>query len=286
MSSESAPSALTRLVSPLTIIALVAMIGGAIYHVSQIGAKPAPPFSRDAAPEAPDYSDATSWYKKPDNETSGGWHTPWGVDLFWYTASKKGYASGWNAPANWLSASSALGNDATELSFISEAHGVYAPARRFSTQLNGADIDRKASLALEAEDGLKSFDQYLAKDHRLRGVFIGGRGHGLELARQTYELRIKSTQPFDILFGGVIAADLDQKSLEEMFSGLKGCDDSPNFPCVLSLNGKSADASAKAVSELMTSFGKWLDDNAAKPAEPLPPIEIIEIEPINKPKGQ
>ena len=28
----------------------------------------------------------------------------------------------------------------------------------------------------------------------------------------------------------------------------------------------------------------WLDENAAKPAEPLPPIEVIKIAPINKPQ--
>lgn len=286
MSTPEAPSALTRLIPPLTIVALILMIAGAIFHVSQLGNKPAPPFSRDASPKAPDFTEGSAWYLRPEASTEGGWVTPWGVDVFWISDTNVRYASGWNAPFDWLDASSALQPDFAFLSALSKEVGVYAPKRRFAARLNGSAIDRTAARNLESEDVLKAFDSYVSEDHRLRGVFLGARDEGLGLAAKLYSDRLKGTQPFDILFGGVIAAGLSETAISETFPGLQVCQVTPSFPCVLNLNGSSSQASAEKIVQLMSDFSAWLDANAAKPAEPLPPIEIIDIAPINKPKEQ
>lgn len=283
MSSEEPPSALTRLVPPITILALIVMIGSAALHVYQLSAKQAPPFSREAVPVRPDYTEASTWFLRPDEPPDGGWVSPWGVDVFWLSDTRSGYVSGWNAPYDWLSAGPALGKNHPFLVTLSSDHGVYVPKRRFQAGLNGSKIDFQAAADLELEDVFSAFDTYASLDHNLRGLFLGGTGRGVDLASDVYRDRIRASRPFDVLFGGVIASGKSVETLQSLFSDLPLCTESTQFPCILDISGQSADNAAIRIDKLMISFGDWLEANAAKPAEPLPPIEIIEIEPINKP---
>ena len=180
MSDDTAPSALTRLVPPLTIIALLVMIAAAIYHVVTLGSQPTPAFSRADAPSQPDYSKTQAWYVRPEAETDGGWKSPWGVDLLWLNDARNGYAGGWNAPADWLPSHIALEKDLNWIQSLEAGIGFYAPARRLAARLNGSDVDVESARKLETEDVLSALDHYVENDHKQRGFFLGGRGAGAE----------------------------------------------------------------------------------------------------------
>lgn len=283
MSDDTAPSALTRLVPPLTIIALLVMIAAAIYHVVTLGSQPAPAFSRADAPLQPDYSNTQAWYVRPEEETDGGWKSPWGVDLLWLNDARNGYAGGWNAPADWLPSHIALEKDLNWIQSLEAGIGFYAPARRLAARLNGSDVDVESARKLETEDVLSALDHYVENDHKQRGFFLGGRGAGTEFADLVYSQRLKGTQPFDVLFGGIAVVNKSDLPKGSNLAMLPLCG-TGKFPCLLDLHGLNDEKKAELLNTTLKSFGTWLDENAAKPAEPLPPIEVIKIAPINKPQ--
>ncbi len=283
MADQDTTSPITRLVPGLTIIALLIIIAAAIFRVMTLEESQAPAFSRENAPATPDYTGTEGWYLKPAAELPGGWERPWGVDLFWFADRVDTYAAGWNAPLDWVGADTALTDMTDTADQIAARFGIYAPRRRFASDRNGAASDVNAALALETEDVMASFDYYADDRHKLRGIFLGGTDEGLIAAETIWANRINDTRPFDSLFGGVIyRGDLPENSA---FSKLPDCD-GKTFPCKQQLAFLSGESDAEAISNTLNGFSDWLEENEPKPAAPLPPIETIEIAPINKPDGQ
>ena len=284
MSTEDTPSPVTRLVPILTIITIIIMIGAAVFHITTLGPKPAPTFSRGTAPAAPDYSERSAWFVRPDVELVGGWGKPWGVDLLWFADGQANYPGGWNAPIDWTGADASANLDKIWLDSVLIDQGVFAPRRRTASSFANSPEDTRSANALEQEDIFASFDQYADADHKLRGVFIGGRGTGINAAISVYENRIADTLPFKNLFGGIILAPGTEVDSISGMPDLQQCSaEPPTFPCLLNLGELNDEAAAEAVSETMRTFSIWLDENVPKPAEPLPPIQTISIVPINRP---
>lgn len=283
MSEQDTPtSPLTRMVPGLTLIALIVMISGAIFHVFTLRPAQAPGFSRETAPKAPDFFIEEGWLERPSTTKAGGWDKPWGVDLFWFTGAGENYTAGWNTPIDWVGSDLSFESEASWPLIFNDAFALFSPRLRHAASLNGSSEDYEAARALENEDALSAFDFYADHDHQLRGVFIGGREQGVETASQVYTQRILGTPVFNDLFGGVIVADSGDNKVSDLFPGLENCNDAANFPCLLNISGLSGEEAGERVNRLMTDFSLWLDDHAAKPAEPFPPMETIEIAPINK----
>ena len=281
MSDESTTSPLTRLVPGLTIIALLIIIAAAIFHVVTLDSGPVPTFSRDTAPEEPDFSAETGWLLAPEDRPEGGWEKPWGVDLIWFSRSVDSYRSGWNAPIDWVGTNETALQGDDWLRTVAESYPVYAPRRRFTSDLGGPEEDRNAALALELEDVRGATDLYLTSENQQRGFFLGGRGEGVALALKAYEERVAETAPYDELFGGFIVSEPNLDLSELPFSPCGSGEDT--FPCILDLSDTDPAAAAEEVQAVMDGFSVWLGDNVTKPAAPLPPVETIDIAPINRP---
>ena len=286
MSEDQSPRVVTRLVPGVTIIALIIMIASAIFHVVSLSPEEAPPFDRAAAPAAPDYAQASSWIVYPERETAGGWDRPWGVDLLLYRDQPDGFLGGWNVPLDWSGNVEVREGESSIISAVGSQHAVYIPKRRHRSSLNGAIEDQTLADELETEDALDSADYYLEFENRQRGIFLTGAGTGVDMSVEIYANRISSTLPYDGLIGGLIllpGRGFDETSLPDWQS----CADGSNtYPCLLDLRGTNASEIGSQVSAALNSFSAWLDETAPKPAAPLPPMEMIEIAPINRPDGQ
>ena len=286
MSDQPEASPLTRLVPVFAIVALVAMIAAAIFHVATLNEEPAPGFDRATAPAEPDYSASTSWLTRPESETPGGWERPWGVDVLWYSERIESYRGGWNAPIDWVGTEETAMTGDAWLNATPDQVKVFAPKRRYTSAFETPEEDRRAALELENEDVLSSFDYYADNDHRLRGLFVGGRGKGVEAAISIMEERIVGTEPYTSLFGGLIIAPGTSLS-DDANIDLPACSrEAPAYPCLLDLSALDETAAQESFNSTMSAFSQWLDENVAKPAAPLPPIETIQIAPINRPDGQ
>lgn len=287
--SENDPqhSPVTKLVPGFALIALVGMIAAAIFHVVTMRPAPAPQFSRESLPPAPDYVSSQSWMLRPADELPGGWARPWGVDLIWYIDRNEAYAGGWNAPLDWIGSQAAYETDAAWAEAIDSLFGIFVPKIRVAATLAGSEEDRNAAVAIEREDALAAFDHYASYEHKTRGFFIGGRETSAETAVTIYKERIAGTAVLNDLFGGFVFADADISSVMSEDSEISPCSETqPIFPCYLDISKIPDEDVEYAVSGLLNSFSAYLDKNAPKPAEPFPPMETIEIAPINKPDGQ
>lgn len=284
---ESSASPLTRLVPGLTLLALVAMIASAIFHVLTLSPAPVPAFSRETAPPAPDYAAYESWYDRPDVQPEGGWAKPWGVDLIWYAGHSDNYASGWNLPLDWAGRDQAYQPDAEWFGTLPHPLMTFVPQIRHAVKQSGEAEDYQAAQELAMEDALAAFDHYAQQDHRQRGFFLGGRGHGVELAQSIRRQRVDGSPLLKKYFGGFIIADPRTAASVKSDSGLPACAEAAdNFPCILDISGLAPDAAASVIETQMAGMSSWMDDNIGKPAEPLPPLETIEIAPVHKPDNQ
>lgn len=284
---ETATSPLTRLVPGLTLLALVVMISSAIFHVVTLSPAPVPAFSRETAPPAPDYEAYESWYNRPDVQTEGGWAKPWGVDLIWYAGHSDNYASGWNLPLDWAGRDQAYQPDAEWFGTLPSPLMTFVPQIRHAVDQPGEAEDYQAAQELAMEDALAAFDYYAQHDHRQRGFFLGGRGYGAELAKSIHSQRVDGSPLLKKYFAGFIVADHDAANSFQPEVGLPTCAEAADtFPCVLDISGLAPDAAAAAVETQMAGMSAWMDDNVGKPAEPLPPLETIEIAPVHKPDNQ
>ena len=283
MSNEPAPSPITRLVPPLTIIALVIMIGAAIFHVAMIAPPQAPAFERSDAPTAADYAEISGWHQRPTNERDGGWERPWGVDVIWFPAYPGGFLGGWNVPLDWAGSEEAQNIPSWAPQAEALASDLFIPRRRYVSSMTGNAIDLQGAQALENEDILSAADHYLENDHLMRGIFLGGSEDGVKAAMQVYNLRLNDTLPFDNLFGGLIIGSATSSSDVENLPGWPVCSVSGSYPCILDLRGQTEEEAAQSVTQTLTQFSAWLDAEVPKPAAPLPPFETIELSPINRP---
>ncbi len=285
MSTEASPSQITRLVPPLTIIALVIMIAGAIYHVATIAPPEAPAFERDNAPAPADYADISGWHQRPAGEREGGWERPWGIDVLWFPAKPSEFLGGWNIPLDWAGIENAQNVPEWSAEVEALSVDVFVPRRRFASGLEGPQVDQDGASALESEDVLSAADHYLANDHLMRGIFVGGTDEGIAAAMDVFELRIDSVMPFDNLFGGIIIGRNSSSDLTSLPDWAL-CDGASVYPCILDLRGDDAELAQTRVEETLSAFSEWLDAEVPKPAAPLPPFETIELSPINRPEHE
>lgn len=286
MSEDQSPSVVTRLVPGVTILALIIMIASAIFHVVSLSPEEAPPFDRASAPTAPDYAQASSWIVYPETETAGGWERPWGVDLLIYRDQPDGFLGGWNVPLDWSGNVQISDDETSIISAVDPQHAVYLPKRRHRSSLNGAAEDQQLAEELETEDALDSADYYLQIENRQRGIFLTGAGTGVDMSLEVYNNRITETLPYADLIGGLIV--LPGRGFDEaILPDWSSCSETLGiYPCLLDLRGLNGADIGSEVSATLSDFSSWLDDTAPKPAAPLPPMEMIEIAPINRPDGQ
>lgn len=286
MSTEPTTSPVTKLVPGITLVALVAMIAGAIFHVATLRQAPAPAFNRSMAPDAPVYTDKSSWFAKPLVQPAGGWEKPWGIDLFWINDKNPSYKGGWNAPTDWAGNQAEFNEDLIWIERVKSALPTYAPKIRTAANLSGTEFDTKSADALEQEDVLAAFDVYGNEFNLMRGLIIGGRGAGAKLAADLYSQRIQNAPSFENVFGIVVIADAEPSALDA-FASMSACtDETTSFPCLFDITGLNTEERATQLTLLAQSLSIALDTNAPKPAAPLAPMEFIDIAPINKPDGQ
>ena len=286
MSTEASPSQLTRLVPPLTIIALVIMIAGAIYHVATIAPPQAPAFERENAPEAADYADISGWHHRPTTDREGGWERPWSVDVLWFPASPGEFLGGWNVPLDWAGIENAENVPVWTSRIEEAATDLFVPRRRFASPLSGEQIDREGAESLETEDILAAADHYLENDQLMRGIFLGGSDDGIAAAMEVHSLRLDDVMPFTNVFGGLIIGRNSEATTIDTLPDWPSCEDAAAYPCILDLRGNNAEEAEQRVLVTLGAFSEWLDAEVPKPAAPLPPFETIELSPINRPEHE
>ncbi len=259
----------------------------------------------DSSPDAPDYYYSEAWLDRPETPPPGGWETPWGVDVFVIAPPVSD-----PAPKGLLAADTPSLTDEYQR-FMSGLQSqdanwtVYAPAFR-SPSPASTGATRKASLAAAMDDVSLGFKRYLSADNRDRGLLILV-APGSEAMLEPVLSQLRSTDSFRQRFAGIILpATATADGVDEITGSCSPAFDS----CILrtSMEAKpnvlryvlpslprpkmnyTADEDFPAeVDARMQALSSWLDENAAKPAEPFDTWaadEVVDVAPIRRPNQE
>jgi|GEM_PF-4179531 len=264
--------------------------------------------TRTEAPEPPDYAAAGAWIARPAEETSGGWETPWGVDVFLILPVPRSGERIVSLSARQMRDKGDPLHEAIIAEF-SQLAPVYAPGYRAvapaAYRLKTENPDFQSALITEEEDVIAAFNRYMESDNRFRGVLIVAYGEAARLLRPLEDIVLQSDGLTERTLGYVAikAPDIAPPAEPIDFSCMPGV----SRPCLVNaeyrpdlpltrfvlpqLPVRALPAPAHAMPEGLAgtlkgrieSASNWLDTNATKPAPPLPPLEAIEISPVKRP---
>ena len=245
--------------------------------------------------ETLNYSEADAWAVRPDDKPPGGWATPWGVDVFLVAPP-----TGLSGLPGWIDARRddhrkvfARGLAAVQAAVPSDVP-VYAPHYHPLSAVEDRD-HRKAGSPIT---GLTAaFNAYLATDNRDRAVLLAVDERALPYAGEILT-RVTEADLVERFAGLVVfgATELDDISCSPSLAG--ACVQTidmqshgnplgvllPRLPGrIVRRSVVDAGGTAEAISVQAAQVSAWLDENAAKPAEPLGDFETIEIAPVYSP---
>ncbi len=254
----------------------------------------------DAAP--PNYGSAAAWIAYPDIPPAGAWERPWGVDVFVVAAAPATPMGDGLVPFDDPRSRRAFQGAISSMDdALSKAGPVYAPAYRHPSA--AAPPERRAELLSTAEDDIRSaFQTYLESRNLGRGVLlVAGSSEAADIAEVLIDAI--NGEPYLVERFAGLAVVQDPAALMESGSeapcspAFKSCTQiipatdqpdyrrwlSPNLPYAPNRVDIDLEIAAADLSTRSRKLSAWLDANAAKPAEPLPPLELVEVAPINRP---
>ncbi len=263
-----------------------------------------------AIPVAASYDRDDGWLVRPAEATPGAWATPWGVDVFLILpAPRVADRTVILDPAGpTLTGAGARETFTAIADPLGTIGPVYAPAYRMiapaAFRLPAGDSAIPAARALATEDILSAFTHYLDVDNRGRAfliVAVAEGGDHLPFIQQRIEA---DPRLVGLTVGYVHLKAPDYAAASEPM--VAQCMEGVGRPCLIASAYQpelpverfflpqlpvralpaldavwspemlgSLDARARAAS-------LWLDEFAAKPAPPLPPMESIEVAPIRR----
>ncbi len=278
---------MTRWILAAVGVALIAWFGlkDRVYRAVAYGGTP-------VSAEAPDYARSTAWAARPESRPPGAWDRPWGVDIFLIPPGPtiphfKGHID--------IDIAEARAQVDAATAAFSESFGedfpIYAPRYRRTVPAR-----RDAPDAAKSQDLAAAFENYMDEDNRGRAVLFAGLASDLPDMRR---LAAAHDDLFERVAGYIVFGADDQETAGPCSPGAaEGClmpadvrIDRPItrfvLPALPDQNATYRPADPETLSEVVAaraiSVSAWLDENAEKPAEPLPDFETIEIAPVRRP---
>jgi hypothetical protein len=258
----------------------------------------------DAVPDAPDYSYSENWLERPIQKPPGAWETPWGVDILLIAPPATTKAPIGRLAANAPSLAEDYDRFREETEIGSDALTIYAPGYR-SPSPASSKARWLEGMQGAAEDIGAAVGRYISTDNRQRGLIIVAAPDTAPLLVSALDA-LPSDEAFRTRFGGVFVPA--GQPIEDWTEKVGSCSPAvetcvvrtsidaveparrfimPSLP--RSRLAYSADDSLQdTLKGRADKLARWLDDNAAKPAEPFnswSADEIVDVEPIRRPNS-
>lgn len=257
--------------------------------------------SNETEAVAPDYYYEEAWLMHPEEETPGGWESPWGVDVFViappvHSPAPKGLISidGEALKADFEQFMDESGLSASDLT-------IYAPAYRSPSPASKGQARRQA-FETAATDVSAAMQRYLSSENRARAFVIlaaPGSAPMLEKAIET----ISDDEDLRLRFGGVLVPEGRQAAvtgdLGPCSPALEACVTTHGFTAKPSgmrwfvpalphpeVTFVASEDAVQAVEQRTDALSNWLELNAVKPAEPFDTWaadEVVDVAPIRRP---
>ena len=290
---QAKPAPLLWLSISILLILIIAVGVAGYFYVTQTRA-PLNDIADRITADVPDYATEANWAVYPADPPPGGWEEPWGVDVLVFLSTPPANIADWYERIDEQSLRTGDLQSFEEAFEDENRMAIYAPVMRIPTRYaySNADGSTNTGRKIRDADVSAAVSHYLTEANRQRGLVILTDRHLVLTVVQAMATEIEQRSGLQDRFGGIIRVASGGGDFS-VSDDVLTCSTLVESPCIethraslaqiFDMESEQRSALVDILSTRSLAFSDAMMASLDKPVPPLPPLEAIEIAPINRP---